>query len=154
MDGGGEDAGDRPNRIAEGEWAGWYSWSGHDPYESMVGPFYFGKIDGQPACGFRAERRHMNGGGFMNGGCIMSFADVALFQLSHKERQGAHGVTVTLNSEFLGSAYVGERMIATGETTKAGRSLVFVRGLITADDRPVLNFSGVIKKMRRTGDAG
>ena len=150
MDGGGEDAGVRPNRIAEGEWAGWYSWSGHDPYESMVGPFYFGKIDGKPACGFRAEHRHMNGGGFMNGGCMMSFADVALFQLSHKEREGSHGVTVTMNSEFLGSAHVGERIIATGETTKAGRSLVFVRGIVTADDRPILNFSGVIKKMKRT----
>ena len=152
MDGGGEDVGERPNRISEGEWAGWYSWSGHDPYETVVGPFYFGKIDGRPACGFRAETKHMNGGGFMNGGCLMSFADVALFQLSHKERQGSHGVTVSLNSEFLGSAFVGERMIAMGETTKAGRSLVFVRGLVTADDRPVLNFSGIIKKMRRTGD--
>ena len=151
MDGGGEDTGRRPNRIAEGEWAGWYSWSGHDPYESMVGPFYFGKIDGKPACGFRAEARHMNGGGFMHGGCTMTFADFCLFALSEKERQGP-GVTVSLNGEFTGSARPGDRIECTGSVTKAGGSLVFVRGLIvnaSQGGEPMMSFSGVIKRIKR-----
>jgi len=31
---------------------------------------------------------------------------------------------------------------------KAGGSIIFVRGVITADDEPALNFSGTIKKLK------
>ena len=27
-------------RIADGEWAGWYTWGSIDPFETMAGPFY------------------------------------------------------------------------------------------------------------------
>jgi hypothetical protein len=39
-------------------------------------------------------------------------------------------------------------LLARGERTGGGRSLIFARGVITADGRPVLNFSGVIKRMK------
>ena len=140
-----------PHRETEGEFAGWYTWQGHDPFESLLGPFYVKKVDGRPVCAFRAELRHMNGGDAMHGGCMMSFADFALFSLSQKELQGSRAVTVSLNGEFLGPAFVGERIEATGEVTKAGKSLVFTRGLVTAEGRPILNFSGVMKKVARRG---
>ena len=152
MDGGGDDGGGgRATRVTEGEFAGWWTWQGHDPFESLLGPFYAKKVDGRPTCAFRAEPRHMNGGGFMHGGCMMSFADFALFALSQKELAGSSAVTVSLNGEFLGPASAGERIEATGEVTKAGRSLVFTRGLLTAEGLPILSFSGVMKKVARRG---
>ena len=47
-------------------------------------------------------------------------------------------------------AFLRRGLEARGEVTKAGASLVFVRGLVTAEAerRPVLSFSGVIKKIR------
>jgi acyl-coenzyme A thioesterase PaaI-like protein len=36
-----------------------------------------------------------------------------------------------------------------GEVVKAGRSMVFCRGLITADGEPVMPFSAVLKKTTR-----
>ena len=36
-----------------------------------------------------------------------------------------------------------------GEVVRAGASLVFVRGVITTAGRPLLNFSSIIKKLRR-----
>ena len=150
-DGGGGDGGDPgargPHRETRGEFAGWYTWQGYDAYESMLGPFYVKTVDGRPTCAFRAEPRHMNGGGFMHGGCMMSFADFALFALSRKALAGSHAVTVSLNGEFLGPASPGERVEATGEVTKAGRSLVFTRGLATAEGRPILSFPGVMTKV-------
>ncbi len=60
------------------------------------------------------------------------------------------GVTVNLTGDFLGPAYVGEWIEATGEVSRAGKSLTFVRGMIKADGRPMLSFSGVIKAMKRS----
>ncbi|WP_409998309.1 hotdog domain-containing protein, partial [Escherichia coli] len=50
--------------------------------------------------------------------------------------------------EFVGPAAVGDLVEATGEVVKAGGSLLFVRGLISTGGRPMLNFSGVVKKIR------
>ena len=146
---------DEPERgpvlITEGEWAGWKTWR-HDAFETTAGPFYMREeADGAVRCGFLAEARHMNGGGFMHGGCTMTFADFSLFALSETVRQGP-GVTVSLNGEFTGSARPGDRIECTGAVTKAGGSLVFVRGLVvnaSQGDEPMLSFSGVIKRIRR-----
>jgi acyl-coenzyme A thioesterase PaaI-like protein len=91
----------------------------------------------------------MNGLGSMHGGCMMTFADFALFSLSRRVRGGVPGVTVNLSGDFLGPGHVGDRIEATGEVTRAGASLTFVRGLATAEGRPMLSFSGVIKAVKR-----
>ena len=148
-DGEGEGGGPR-SKVTEGPWAGWYSWSDTDPFEDVAGPFYSRLVDSEPVCAMRLERRHMNGLGGMHGGAMMTFADFALFALSSRARGGGPALTVNLSGDFLGSARVGELVEARGEVTRAGGSLVFVRGLVTAEAerRPVLSFSGVIKKLR------
>lgn len=142
----------RPGRaemVSEGEWAGWYRRDRNDSYEGMVGPFYWRKQpDGSLLAAFRAEARHMNGGGFMHGGCLLTFADFVLFMLARKELGQHFGVTATLNGEFIGSAYVGDLVEGTGEVIKAGGSLVFLRGMLRVADKPVLAFSGVVKKIK------
>lgn len=149
MDGGSEAPSSGPRLISEGEWAGWKSWS-TDPFENQSGPFYFREeADGTVRCGFRAEHRHMNGGGFMHGGCMLTFADFCLFAIAHKELEGGHSVTVSLGGEFLGPAHVGDLIECTGEVTKAGKSMVFVRGLIRTGDSPMMSFSGVVKRVAR-----
>jgi len=91
----------------------------------------------------------MNGGGFMHGGCIMTFADACLFSLATKELEGTHAVTLSLGGEFIGPAHEGDLVECTGEVLKAGKSMVFVRGLIFTGDNPMMSFSGVIKKVGR-----
>jgi acyl-coenzyme A thioesterase PaaI-like protein len=63
--------------------------------------------------------------------------------------EGEYGVTVAFTSEFLDGALEGEYIQARGEVLRQGRSLTFVRGIVTANDRPVLNFSGTIKKRKK-----
>ena len=137
---------DRLIRITEGEWAGWSSWQS-DAFEQRAGPFYERfDAEGRGTCAFRAEPRHMNGGGFMHGGCLLTFADSAIFTFARKELAQHHGVTMNLSGDFLDSARVGELIEATGEVTRAGHKTIFVRGLATADGRPVLSFTAIIKK--------
>jgi uncharacterized protein (TIGR00369 family) len=133
--------------VTEGEWAGWNWYPGGDPFEDHAGPFYWRRDgDGTLRCAFRAEKKHLNGGGFLHGGCVMTFADYALFVIAREDLQGVGSVTATLNGEFVGTAYEGDLVECTGEVVKAGRSMVFVRGLITCKGEPVMSFSGVLKK--------
>lgn len=140
--------------VTEGEWAGWSYWPG-DAFEDMAGPFYikFGD-DGRGICAFRAEQRHMNGGGFMHGGCMLTFADSAIFAIARPELTGHHAVTMNLAGDFLGAAHVGELIEARGEVTRGSGKTIFVRGLATADDRPMLSFTAIIRKLAPRDSAG
>ena len=138
-----------PQPVTEGEWAGWGRYE-TDPFENLTGPFYARRNEsGRMVCAFRAEKKHMNGGGSMHGGCMATFADYAIFMIADKALEGSGSVTAQLSTEFLGGAEEGEVIEASGEVTKAGGSLVFVRGLATTGGRPVFSFSAIIKKIRR-----
>jgi len=136
--------------VTEGEWAGWSWYPGGDPYEDLAGPFYFkSDDDGQLVCAFRAEHRHMNGGLVMHGGCVMTFADFALFVIARDALVGAPTVTATFNCELVGTARIGELVECRGDVVKAGRSMVFVRGIISNASQggePIASFSSVLKK--------
>jgi uncharacterized protein (TIGR00369 family) len=151
MDGSVAEAPWRPRLITDGEWAGWER-SDSDPFELHAGPFYTRQDEaGRWVCAFRAERKHMNGGGFMHGGCLATFADYAIFMFAREELAGSGSVTASLNTEFLDGAREGELIEASGEVTRAGGSMVFVRGIASSGGRPLLNFSAIIKKVRRKG---
>ena len=135
--------------MADGAWAGWSSWAGSEPFEEFIGPLYAKRdADGRMITGCLAEPKLMNGGGGVHGGALLSLADYSLFMLAYDELRGLHSVTVTLTGEFLAAAPQGARLIGRGEVVKAGRSLLFVRGLLEVEGDPVLNFSGVLKIVR------
>jgi acyl-coenzyme A thioesterase PaaI-like protein len=137
-------------QVTEGQWAGWSQYPGGDPFEDLAGPFYCRVDDaGDRICAFIAERKHMNGGMFMHGGCVMTFADFSLFWIAQEAIAGTRSVTATFNGEFVGSCGVGDRVECVGEVVKAGRSMVFVRGIISnasAGGEPMMSFSSVLKK--------
>ena len=54
-----------------------------------------------------------------------------------------------MNCEFVDGSQEGELIEARGEVVRAGGSMVFVRGLVTTGGRTLLNFSAIIKKIRR-----
>ena len=89
----------------------------------------------------------MNGAGFMHGGCLMTFADSALFSIAHPAMQGSRGVTLHLTGDFLDPARVGQLIEARGEVVRAGGKTLFVAGKVTADGQPVLRFDGIIRKV-------
>lgn len=148
-DGGADQSPSQPLVITEGPFEGWTTWSnGADPYETVIGPFCFRvETDGRARCAFLPRRDHLNGGGTIHGGALMSFADFSLFAIAHNALRGAHAVTLSCNSEFLSAGAVDNLVYAEGEVLRETRSLIFVRGLVTQDSRPLLAFSGTLKKI-------
>jgi acyl-coenzyme A thioesterase PaaI-like protein len=132
----------------EGEFAGWRTWS-RDNFETHIGPFYHRmEDDGRIRCAFRVGKKHLNGSSNVHGGCFMSFADYSLFAIAGPVLQGP-GVTVAFACEFLDAAREGELVEATGEITRAGGSLIFLRGQLRSGERTVFTFSGTIKRVKR-----
>ena len=132
----------------EGEFAGWRTWS-RDAYETNNGPFWHRmEDDGSIRCAFRVANKHLNGGNFVHGGCFMSFADYCLFATAAPILQGP-GVTMSFACEFLDAAREGELIEGRAEVTRAGNSVLFMRGMLTSGERRVLSFSGTIKRVKR-----
>ncbi|MEM6909284.1 MAG: PaaI family thioesterase [Pseudomonadota bacterium] len=133
----------------EGEFAGWAHWN-HDPFETRSGPFFMRREDdGGYVSAFRAEARHMNGAGVLHGGCLMTFADFALFAIANDELDGGSAVTMNLSGDFLGAVKSGALVEARGEVTRGGGKTIFVRGLVTGDGEPALSFTGIIRKFSK-----
>lgn len=134
--------------LSEGPFAGWTTWgTGADPFETLVGPFCFKEEEARTRSAFQPRREHLNGGGAVHGGALMSFADFALFSIAHKALAGVKAVTLSCNCEFISSADLDGWLEAEGEVLRNGRSVIFVRGLITQRAHPVLAFSGALKKI-------
>jgi acyl-coenzyme A thioesterase PaaI-like protein len=132
----------------EGEFAGWCTWR-RDNFETHNGPFWH-RIDenGEVQCVFRVEKKHLNGSGNVHGGCFMTFADYCLFAMASPVLQGP-GVTVSFACEFLDAAREGERVEGRGEITRAGGSLIFLRGTLKSGERTLFTYSGTIKRVKR-----
>ena len=137
-------------KIEDGDFAGWRTRPRDSFCYQAAGPFYSKKLeDGSIVCAIKVEKKHLNVLGMVHGGALMTFADHALFQIS----QYCYGpdedaITVTFNSEFLGAAREGEVVEARGEVTREGRSMIFVRGMLTADGKPCLAFSAALKRIK------
>ncbi|WP_407118538.1 PaaI family thioesterase [Bradyrhizobium sp. LMG 9283] len=134
--------------ATEGEFKGWRTWI-RDSFESHVGPFWHRiEEDGSVRCAFRVEKKHLNGSGNVHGGCYMAFADYSLFAIATHVLDG-RAVTTNFACEFLDAAREGELVECTGEVSRAGGSLIFLRGRMMSGDRQLFTFSGTIKRVKR-----
>src|SRR5439155_24027454 len=97
---------------------------------------------------FRVEKKHLNGSGNVHGGCFMAFADYCLFAIATHELDGP-AVTTNFACDFLDAAREGELVECMGEVSRAGGSLIFLRGKLTSAGRPLFTFSGTIKRVKR-----
>lgn len=126
---------------------GWTLQAHPQTFSGHAGPFYFRKEGAGPGVGFFSELHHGNLGGMVHGGALMTLADMSLFDIAFREIGRFAAVTVSLNAEFLNPGPIGEFIEATGDITKAGKGLIFVRGLITAQEKNLLAFSGSLKRL-------
>ncbi len=135
-------------RIETGTWAGWYTWSGTDPFENAVGPFFVRRDEQGIVTGFLPGPQSLNGHGIVHGGCLMTFADFSMFMFAAADGHDVGGVTVAMTSEFIGAAQGGVLLESRGELLGGGRSLAFVRGIITSGTNRVMSYSGTIKRTK------
>ncbi len=119
-----------------------------DPYENRAGPFFWRqREDGGNHFVLRAEARHCNRYGIVHGGLLMTMIDLSMV-VSSKRNWDETIVTVSLNTEFIGSAREGDLIEAVGELVRRTRTLAFVRGQVTSGERILLSASAVLKPLQ------
>lgn len=126
--------------------AGWKPYPKSGGFEDHVGPIYHNRTpEGRMRFGFRCLRHHINPQGVVHGGMLVTFIDHVLGGLVWYRIGKKPCLTVSLNCDFVASAKQGDWVEGQGELVRQGKSLVFVRGLLTANDRAVLRASGIWK---------
>ena len=116
-----------------------------DGYPSLIGPFWYKREEGGFRYGFPAEARHLNAGGVVHGGMLMSFADDVLGMTVWEAAGRKPCTTVQLSTQFISPARPGDFVEGRAEVLRSTRSVVFVRGLVTVGDRTVIHADGIWK---------
>ena len=140
---------------------GWFTW-GELPMESFAAQT--GRIVFKPTEPGRAvvrmfpEDRHMNQGGSIHGGAVMSFIDMALFSGGFCAGMArGHYVTLDLATRFIARGKSGVPLDAHVRLLKqTPGGLVFIDGHCEQEGEICYSFSGSLKRIKsrsETGDA-
>jgi uncharacterized protein (TIGR00369 family) len=124
--------------------AGWKPMRASD-YPALVGPFLARREGDAWRYAFVAEQRHLNLGGVVHGGMLMSFADDALGATIFEAVGRRPVTTVQLNTQFIAPVRLGELVEARAEVLRHTRTVVFVRGLLEVAGRTAVHADGVWK---------
>lgn len=132
--------------------AGYRQLDRNSQFSDLTGPYY-GKqqADGEPftLC-LRIEEKHINNLGVVHGGALMTLADNAVGDAVEEALdEPAAIVTVSMNSEFLNPAKLGDWVEAQARVLKKGGRLMFVDCLLSAGGKPILHASAVMARVNR-----
>jgi uncharacterized protein (TIGR00369 family) len=115
------------------------------------------RLDGAVAVmGFRVEDRHTNPMGICHGGMLLTFADTFLPTAIRLQERVEDGFTptVSLNADFLAPAKRGQWVEGRAQLLKRTGTLLYVSGLVTGDDGPIMRVSALFKRGKRGERAG
>jgi acyl-coenzyme A thioesterase 13 len=113
------------------------------PYLDLIGPVYEA-ADGPLVLGLWLDERHTNARGFVHAGLLTALADTVLGHTIHREAPDTPPiVTVSLTTDFTGSAHPGAWLTGTAEVRRHGKRVAFANASFHADERLVMTASGV-----------
>jgi acyl-coenzyme A thioesterase PaaI-like protein len=88
---------------------------------------------------------HLNGGGALHGGMAMALADIVMGRTVQDALEGARAMTISLNTDLIGPAKLGDRIRGTATITRKTRSIVFISAELTVEGKPILTATGLWK---------
>lgn len=120
-------------------------------FGQLIGPLYLRKPrDGRTlAWGFRAAGKHLNRGGVVHGGMLLTFADQCFGALAYMAAGKKPSSTIDLSASFVAPGRPGDWIECAGTVSRTTRELVFVSGRITADGRTLADLKGIWKLLDR-----
>ena len=144
-----------PDIIDSGPYQGWSTWRARNDgrFVDALGDMMFLKQpDGSTRTVIETGRRHSNGLGFLHGGFLMSFIDMAMFTaITDRLGPGIGAVTLSCATEFLGGGRPEQPLEAHTEVLAETGKLFFVRGLLSQENgaHRVSAYTGTMRKITR-----
>lgn len=118
-----------------------------DPWE----PLYSRQVQEALQIGLHLEAAHCNSRGLVHGGLIAALADNAMglscaLTLKAQDRAPEKGlVTISLNTDYVGSAQLGQWLQFEAEAVKTGGSICFARALVRTEAQIVARAAATFK---------
>ncbi|MFC7536629.1 PaaI family thioesterase [Sphingomonas sp. GCM10030256] len=104
---------------------------------------------GRGICRMQVEDHHLNLGGSIHGGAVMSFIDMALFAAGRCAGMSeGHYVTLDLTTHFVARGRAGLPLDAHVELVRQTRSMAFLQGVVRQEGEPCYSFTGTLKRLR------
>lgn len=128
-------------------------WQVHDEHGflGLVGPVMEHWDGERLTLGFTAADKHRNQRGVVQGGMLMTLADRVMGQTLRMAVDGQPVATVQLDTHFVSAGVIGEFIQAEGRVVRLTKSLAFMEGRLTVDDRLVMTANGLWKRLRDDG---
>lgn len=118
-------------------------------YLNDVGPYFVKPSATGLIVGLRITDKHINYVDIAHGGVLTTLADVALsLQVHRSEEPWLAVTTISLNTNFLGAAKLGDWLEAQAHIDRMGKRIAYTHGQINAGDRAIMTMSGVFNVTR------
>ena len=132
---------------------GW-RWIDAHGFSSVVGSIWLTGSGEDLLVGMLSEHRHANENmGTVHGGVLMTFADIAFGCAVAEAIGGVHCATVQLQVQFVAGPTVGDFITCRPEVVRRTKVLVFLRGLITAEERVVASADAMFRVFEPSKDS-
>ncbi len=114
-------------------------------FMALCGPTYLKRPEGgSPILALRVEEKHLNMRGIVHGGMLVTLADSALATGLHYVRQVPLSlVTVSLTTDFVESANLGDWIEAHVDVQRVGARMAFANCYLHVGEKRILRASGV-----------
>ena len=116
-----------------------------DPFEVFVGPAYQEGAPGERCYAFQIDARHVNRRDVVHGGMLLTFADLALGAAAWDLTDRAPCVTLSMQTEFLKPARIGDIVEVRPRCLRRTRALLFLRGDFTVEGEAIFAAQSVWK---------
>jgi uncharacterized protein (TIGR00369 family) len=126
--------------------AGWEPYS-DDGFIGLVGPVWMRQNGDSYLYAFKAQPKHHNRRGVVQGGMLMTFADRSMGMTCWYANERQPQATVQLDVHFLDAVQIGEFVEAKCQVVRRTRALVFMSGELVVGDRLVATAKGIWKTL-------
>jgi uncharacterized protein (TIGR00369 family) len=123
---------------------GFVPWENQGPFLEHIGPIHVREDADELTLGVRAEERHANHRGTVQGGMLSTFADFALGRAIERDADDDKDrATVSLTVDFLKPAMPGDWIESRTHVDRVGGTLAFADCSLTVDGREVVRARAV-----------
>lgn len=127
--------------------AGWQSYT-DEGFIGLIGPLWQRPAGDGFLYAFKAEPKHHNRRGVVQGGMLMTFADRAMGMTCWYANGKRPQATVELDMHFVDAVQIGEFVEAKCRVVRRTRALVFMTADLVVGERIVATAQGVWKTVR------
>lgn len=122
-------------------------------FNTLCGPYFEKVVNGvNTGLGLRIEGKHLNQRDITHGGMLMALADNAMGDILARAYDYKFGVvTVSMNSDFLKPAAIGDWVEARPVVHRKGKTLAFAECPLYVNDTLIFRANGVFAVVERRG---